>query len=187
MREIYILFTDPETWIAKSIRLFTKATYNHVSIVLSNDLKEMYSFGRKKIHNPLSGGFVQEHPKQGVFAKKSNIRCLLCSLTVTEEQWEIINRYLIEMKENPDAFKYNYFGILGIMLNIAIDHGQRYFCSQFVAFILEQAGVHSFGKPPALIAPHEIQNLPILNPVFEGNLHEYYEIHYKSPLILPSY
>ncbi|MET3699465.1 hypothetical protein SAMN05877753_111104 [Bacillus oleivorans] len=186
MKEIYILFTDPETWIAKSIRLFTKAKYNHVSIVLSNDFREMYSFGRKKINNPLSGGFVQEHPKQGIFAKKSDIRCLLCSLTVTDDQWEIINQYLVEMKENSDKFKYNYFGILGIVLNISIEHGQRYFCSQFIAFILEQAGIYQFGKPHALIAPHEIQTLPILNPIFEGNLHEYYEI-LDKPIILSGY
>lgn len=60
IKTIYVLLTDTGTLFTKIIRCFTNAPYNHVSIVLDEELNEIYSFGRKNLRNPFFGGFIRE-------------------------------------------------------------------------------------------------------------------------------
>lgn len=46
--KIYLLFTNTRTLFTRTIRLYTKADYNHASIALDPNFNETYSFGRKK-------------------------------------------------------------------------------------------------------------------------------------------
>ena len=68
-KKIYIVLSQTGTWFSRAIKFFTKDPYNHASISLDKELNHMYSFGRKKVNNPLRGGFVREYTDKGVFAK----------------------------------------------------------------------------------------------------------------------
>ncbi|USK36883.1 hypothetical protein LIS77_13090 [Cytobacillus firmus] len=59
-QKIYILLTDTGTLFTRLIKLYTKKPYNHASISIDPELKEVYSFGRKTAKNPFIGGFVKE-------------------------------------------------------------------------------------------------------------------------------
>ena len=59
--KIYIVLTDTGTLLSKAIGLYTRKDLNHASIAFDEELKEMYSFGRKQRHNPFVGGFVKEN------------------------------------------------------------------------------------------------------------------------------
>jgi hypothetical protein len=52
-KDIYIVLTGTGTAFSGFIRWFTKADLNHASIAFDSELREVYSFGRKKMYNPV--------------------------------------------------------------------------------------------------------------------------------------
>lgn len=53
-RDIYIVLTGTGTAFSGIIKWFTKAELNHASIAFDSELREVYSFGRKKCTTLLS-------------------------------------------------------------------------------------------------------------------------------------
>lgn len=168
--KVYILLTDTGSFLTKLIKLYTKKPYNHASISFDSELNEVYSFGRKMMENPLYGGFVRENVKQGLF-KQAN--CAIYSITVTQDQKEKMKSYINEMEKQQDTYRYNFLGLLGFLINRPIVRKNAFFCSQFVATILQNAEVLNFKKPIALIAPHDLIEASHLNLEYEGNLKDY--------------
>src|SRR5699024_12661994 len=64
---IYLLFTNTGSLLTKTIGLYTRAEYNHVSIAIDSEMIEVYSFGRRQINNPFCGGFVREQTSEAFF------------------------------------------------------------------------------------------------------------------------
>ncbi len=58
------------------------------------------------------------------------------------------------------------------MLNKPIQRKNAYFCSQFVAYILKESGIITFDKPLELVTPYDLQQIPKLEFVYEGKLHQ---------------
>ena len=61
-KQLYIVISQTGTLLSRILKALTGAEYNHASISLSEDLEEMYSFGRRYPYNPFWGGFVMESP-----------------------------------------------------------------------------------------------------------------------------
>lgn len=53
-KDIYIVLTGTGTAFSGLIKWFTKAELNHASIAFDHELREVYSFGRKKCTTLLS-------------------------------------------------------------------------------------------------------------------------------------
>lgn len=51
MKKIYIVATYTGTALSYIIKKTTKENYAHVSIALDKELKQMYSFGRKRTYH----------------------------------------------------------------------------------------------------------------------------------------
>ena len=88
-KQLYIVISQTGTLLSRILKALTGAEYNHASISLSEDLEEMYSFGRRYPYNPFWGGFVMESPHAGTFRRFSNTKVLVLSVTVSEEQYEV--------------------------------------------------------------------------------------------------
>lgn len=54
-----------------------------------------------------------------------------------------------------------------------MDREYNYFCSQFVAAVLRNAGVDIFHKKPGLVKPGDFRKCTMLKPVFTGRLADY--------------
>lgn len=167
---VYIVLTQTRTYPARLIRLYTKEPYAHTSIAFDKDLEEMYSFARKTPRNPFRAGFIQEDIKKGIFGKYVETNCSIYQLKITEQQYNHIREELKIFKENKEKYSYNFLGILGVMVNIPIHPENRYFCSQFVAYLLEQSGIHLFNKSCALVKPMDFRLCPKLKRVYKGKL-----------------
>lgn len=61
---IYIVLTKTGTLLSKAIGMYTGKEMNHASIAFDEGLSEMYSFGRRQLNNPLSGGFYERMQKE---------------------------------------------------------------------------------------------------------------------------
>jgi len=172
IKNIYILVTQTETLFSKMIRYYTKSKYNHVSISLDECFNETYSFGRKVYWNPLYAGFVKEEV-DGIYAFLRNTNSVIYSLSVTQSQYDKLRRIIYDFKENSNLYRYNLLGVLGVTVNRPINRNYHYFCSQFVATVLEKSEIRLFDKPPALVTPQDFIDCDELKPIYAGELTGY--------------
>ncbi|WP_334071495.1 MULTISPECIES: hypothetical protein [Paenibacillus] len=169
-KQIYILLSNPNTVVAKMIGFYTKAPYNHASIAFDPGLREMYSFGRKHPLLPMFGGFVKENARSRVFERAT---CAVYSYTVDLEAYNKMRAYVRQFEENGDLYKYNFLGILGIVLNMELGGENAYFCSQFVCSVFQKAGVKLLNKSAGLTTPDDLTTCPSLKLVFRGEMETY--------------
>lgn len=169
-RSIYFLFTDTGTYLSKAINYCTKQSLNHVSIGFDPELKEVYSFGRKQPRNPFIGGFVKEDIRSD-FLKNSN--CAVYSYTLTEKECETILCNIKEVEAQQNDYKYNFIGLIGILMQIEINRKHAYFCSQFVATMLRDSKRFNISKPACFITPTDIRLHDGMQLIYQGRLGDY--------------
>lgn len=171
---VFILLTNTGTLFTKMIKSYTRAPYNHASISFNRELSELYSFGRKKPGNPLNGGFVREDIKTGTFSKYPNTTCVIYELQVSEREVEKMKRVLQLFIKQRNKYLYNILGVIGIALKEPVEFSNSYFCSQFVAEILERSGIKLWNKLPALVTPNDFRQSNRLHLIYEGKLSDYH-------------
>ncbi|GAB3048433.1 hypothetical protein [Virgibacillus ainsalahensis] len=169
-RAIYLLFTDTGTYLNKAINYYTKQSLNHVSIAFDSELKEVYSFGRKHPRNPFAGGFIKEDIRCDLL-KKSNCAVYAYMLTAVEHQ--TMMRHIKKMEAEKHNYKYNFIGLIGVLLHIEINRQDAFFCSQFVASLLKNLGKFRFEKPPCFITPADIRMHEGMQLIYQGKLGDY--------------
>ena len=172
-KKVYILLTDTGTLFTRTIKLYTKARYNHVSISFDRDLNSLYSFGRLNPYNPVNGGFVQENIRKGTFARFRNTTFSLYEFDIDEETFFKMKKMINEFETNRELYKYNLLGLIAVILNIPFEREKAFFCSQFVAFLFQKSGADIFGKPCSLVTPVDFLNHREMKLVSRGKLSEY--------------
>lgn len=172
MRKVYVLLTDTGTVLTKMIKLYTKKPHNHASIALDDQLWDVYSFGRKRPRNPFIAGFVRENIRGGIFR---NADCAIYCCTLSEKQYEIICQKIKEIEENKRDYRYNLLGLFAVMFNMEYDRKNAFFCSHFVAALLDESGIEiNKKKPLSLVTPDDIKGSSSLELVYEGKLADYF-------------
>jgi hypothetical protein len=181
MASIYLVMTATGTLISRCIGLYTRARYNHISLCLDSRINEFYSFGRKIRWFPLIGGFVVEHIDSGMFKAYGETTCAIYKLEISEEKFERLEKEITPFIKNKRLYGYNLIGLLGVMFNMPMNRKNKYFCTQFVASMLQKSGIHDFMKESSLVSPQDFYNILELEPVFEGRLCDFGKS--KSPAI----
>lgn len=169
-RTIYIVLTDTGTLLSKAIGMYTREDLNHVSIAFDEQLTEMYSFGRKQRHNPFVGGFVKENAAEGIF-KQAN--CAIYSFEVNHVEYEIMRNKIRQIEHSNERYKYNFIGLFAVALNKRLERKRAFFCSQFVAMVVNESGIRMFEVPPSLVQPHHFSKLTYLQLAYSGSLQLY--------------
>lgn len=169
-RTLYFLFTDTGTNLSRLINFFTRESLNHVSISFDKELSKVYSFGRKHPRNPFIGGFVNEEI-HGEFLKNSN--CAVYTLDVSNEHYEVIKQNIRNFENDRDNYRYNFLGLLGILFRIEIERKNAYFCSQFIATIMEDTKLFELPKPYCFVTPTDIRDQCGMQLIYEGILGDY--------------
>lgn len=170
---IYVLLTDTGTLFTRLIKGFTGAPYNHASIVLDENMEEVFSFGRKRANNPLIAGFVKEDVYNGTFRQFPDTRCVLLRIAVTAEQRANLIRFIREFEKNEQLYSYNLIGLFGVLLELDLRPAHSYFCSQFVAETMRKSGIPLWDRPSTLVTPDHFLNQPQFHVVYEGPLYNY--------------
>ncbi|WP_223700453.1 hypothetical protein [Sutcliffiella deserti] len=173
---IYILLTDTGTLFTRSIKKYTKAPFNHVSLSLDPELNELYSFGRKKPNNPLNGGFVKEDVVHGTYRNYPGTTCEIYKLPVSKREVEKIKRLIAFFQKKEKKWFYNLLGVLGVSINEPVEIDSSYFCSQFVSDVLHRSGINLWEKLPSLVTPDDFRKSAKVKKIFEGKLFEYHPI-----------
>ncbi len=171
MRSVYIVLSQTGTMVSRIIRQYTRDPYNHASIAFDPSLEVMYSFGRKHRYNVLINGFIEENFNRGLFAVFPNASCCILEISVTEEQFKTMLESVDFFLRRKEVYRYNMVGLLGYMLGIRFAPRDRFFCSQFVSYILRKATL--WNGVPELTKPMDFLRIPHRVVVFEGDIREY--------------
>lgn len=172
-KKVYVLLTDTGTLFTKTIKLYTRNTYNHASIAFDENLTEVYSFGRKRSTNPFIGGFVREDIKEGLF---KNATCAVYCVTINETEYNSMQQYIKEIEAEKENYRYNFIGLFAVILNKQLKRENAFFCSQFVASVLKQSDSIDFNIPLSLVTPHDLQLVRNSELIYQGKLNNYQDL-----------
>lgn len=165
-RTIYILLTRSGTWFSRLIHFATQDSYTHASIGLDGPNGPFYSFARKYRHFALPAGLVEEQ----VTAYRRAVPCCLYALTVSEDTYRRLRQQLYAMYAQREKYHYSVLGAFACYFELPLQRRHHYFCSQFVAGLLENCGAVELPKPPTLLRPADLCLLKDLRPVHQGPL-----------------
>ena len=170
MKQIYLLFSKTKTLPSRLIFAIKGGKFTHVSLSLLPDTNEFYSYARRKIHNPLIGGFIVENIHSGILAKYPDSICSIYSLEVTDEIYENIENEIQKYKDNYDKAKYNLLGFCFLAFGIRWKRKYKLTCSQFVAVILDKTTTVQLPKDPYLMLPNDFLKIKELHLVYNGKI-----------------
>ena len=167
-RTIYILLTRSGTVPSRLIHFFTSDSYTHVSIGLDGPLGRFYSFARKYEHFALPGGLVEEQVRRGFFRRHPQTPCRLYKLKVSQAVYDRLKERLGAMYAQRDLYHYNLLGTMSLYFHWPIRRRYHFFCSQFVARVLQECGAARLPKVPELTRPADFCQLKGLIIVYQG-------------------
>ncbi|MEH7346428.1 hypothetical protein V7122_21520 [Bacillus sp. JJ1532] len=170
-RKVYLLLTDTGTLFTRMIKLYTKECHNHASIGFDCELTEVYSFGRKRPRNPFVGGFVKEDIRSELF---KNASCAVYVFTVSEKKYYQMLNLIKKIDENKQKYRYNLLGLLAIALNKRIHRKHAFFCSHFVAMVLQEGRLLDINnKHLCMITPQDLKEASSHRLIYQGSLQSY--------------
>lgn len=185
-RKIYIVASYTNTWPGRMIvaraslkfwNRYDGDRYSHISISLDKRLTNMYSFARKEIYNPFNSGLINESIYEGMFARNGNIsQIAVFEIAVTETQYTGLKETLEAYWEKRNDCKFNYLGLFfQLMIGRGCARKNHFFCSQWVASLLQACGVCAFpNMTPPNIRPFDFYSTFHEYLIYEGLAKEYY-------------
>lgn len=167
-RSIYIIISKTHTNFAKVIRTFGKVRYNHASVCLDRELKEIYSFGRQKHKALFTGKLVRENVSRFTLNKASNVDITIFKIPVSDEQYYNVKE-IIETVYNDREYMYNLFSVLTYPLTGGISVYKAFTCIEFIMFLLVKCG-YSFDRPLYEYKPDDLLGILSEHIFYQGNM-----------------
>lgn len=161
-RKLYILLTRFPGKSAIAIHALTRCYYTHASIGLEEDMNTFYSVVGK--------GLIVEKITRYVRPDRDPFPCQLYELEVSEKTYACVKCLLEKCVEHKDRFSYSKLGVVLCLLRIPFRRKYKYFCSQFVADILQHTQAAQLKKDPTLYHPGDFRKMPGMRLHFQGNL-----------------
>ena len=176
---VYVLCVHTGTLLANAIKKATGSHFSHCTISFDSSLKNMYSFGRKTRLTELSNGsFVKESIHNPPYTNEG-VNYALYYIPVTGSQLAAMKKRLEYFVKNKTKFRYNFAGLFKNFFGIADNPEQRWFCSRFVADIIN-AGTEPGQKPmirePSLMRPEDFLYTNFALYVTSGLIKDYDQI-----------
>lgn len=174
MKKLYIMLTKTDSVFCSLIKSYTREPYAHVSILFSDDFKFGYSFSRKNIKNPFIGGFMKEDYIKWT-KQFPHTECQMYELEISDEKYNVLYDKMQVYYTERKKYKYNVLGVIGYLFGVKIEPKNRYFCSQFASYILEETDILHFEKEPILTTAGDFRRRDDLRLIYEGNLRKLLE------------
>lgn len=175
MKFIYVILSATRTVPARLIRIYTGATYSHSSICLREDLQGMCSFARKRISNPLDGGFVIESPMTLSMGKDIFVKVKVFRIPVNDEDYARASEFITAIKNDSEGYIYNILSILTATFGHYSNVYKSFICTNFVIKVLEISGVlpAEMKKSTEIYTPSDIEEIFNDCVYYEGDLRKY--------------
>lgn len=158
MKNLYVMFTRTSTIVGKVIRIVTKYEFSHVSLGLTDDLNEFYSFARKNVNNAIDAGFMKEKRSYFTLGKATRTRVKIFKIPVEDEVYDKVKKFVMKT-ENDKEVIYNLFSLITMPILHGIQPYKQYTCISFVSEALAQSGAIKFCKPTYKYTPKELERV----------------------------
>ncbi len=163
MPRIHILLSNFLDTGSKVITALTGCRYPHASVGLDEDINTFYSF--------VSRGFIVEKISRYIKPGRAAYPCRLYTLEVSDRVYLRIKELISYFVKYKPYLGYSRLGIALSLLGIPYRPSPlRFFCSQFVAEVLERAGAVRLKKKSTRYFSDDLCSLPGMKLSFQGNM-----------------
>lgn len=172
MQKIYIMLSYTGTYFSTFLKFILREKYVHVSIALDEELKMVYSFGRKNPNHMFPCGFVRENVDDISCIFDKSI-CQIYELKVKKRTYDKLKKVIEKYERKRGELKYNVLGLPLMKFNFACHRNHHYVCSQFVGKVIQESKIYDFKKDYSLIKPNDVLKIDDLNLIYEGKIKNY--------------
>lgn len=170
---IYVMLSSTRTKIAKLIKYATKSEYNHVSVSFSENMEQLYSFGRFYHCMPLIGGLVNETLCRFTLKSPKRVNIKIFKIPVTKEEYERAYNRVVQIADDGE-YAYNLVSAVSFGIYHGVERYKTYVCSEFVSHILRIARPDlASHKPDCKVMPDDFSHLLDGFEIYKGALAEY--------------
>ena len=171
-KNIYLIFSYNGTIFSTVLQKFSRTKYIHVSIGIDDNLKEVYSFGRKFPEWMFPSGFTVEDFDLVTKIFKNSI-CQIYKLEISNSDYKKLVSELKKYIDKKNKYKYNIKGLIHIQFNKIYHRDNHFVCSQFVGKLLQDSGIYDFKKDYSVVKPKDITTIDGLEKIYEGKIINY--------------
>lgn len=148
----------------------TGSRYSHASIAFNPELDPLYSFGPNDPLHKNKAGFIQTNPDSNLWVigtkKHYEIPYAVYVTFVTDDELARMKSRVEDFASKPALYKYNFEGLVRIYLGRPSKHAEKWFCSAFVAEILNSG--RKLSKDSTLFKPDELTDIKNVEYVTHG-------------------
>lgn len=157
-KTISVLFSTYTDFVSRLVGFMSGFGCTHVSIALDEKDEYFYAFNTK--------GFRKEYPRK----HKNRITKNTCvRLSVSNRQYQKLKKMIAQFESQKDQYKYDYFGIVLCLFRLHRKNREKsYFCSSFVAHVLNKAKIVQLRKANTRYLPYQLQKELLLCPLMIG-------------------
>lgn len=148
IRPLFLIESYGGKWYSKVIKKFSNGPYSHIAISIDPKLKRIYSFYDK--------GFTIESFDSYMNNTPNGFASIYC-MFVSKEDYEIIDDKIDYFLKNIRKTKYNWIGLLKIMMNRPGMSDNKLVCSQFVDLMLKCIDIDFTNKDSSLVTPNDFK------------------------------
>lgn len=160
-RIFILLIRYPDTMADLMVR-YTGFGYTHATIGLEEDLNSFYSFMKK--------GYIEEKITRYLKPNREPFPCALYEIPVSRKTYRRVKKLLNAYTARKKFLRYTHISLVCCFLGIPWKIRNRYFCSQFVAEVLQRSNAVCLPKNSALCLPKDFHDLKESRVVFSGNI-----------------
>lgn len=169
---VFVMLTHSKKGFGRVVKFMTHAPYSHASISFDSSMDRLYSFASRDGHTMIPLGMATESLDQYKKATKDAIFTLYVKL-VDKEDKDLMERKVKEMYNRRTEFRYDIPGVVKNFFGQRSANEKRYFCSGFVAYILNSGKRQATDKPSDMMRPMDIPDIQYIHLVDMGLVRDY--------------
>lgn len=171
-KNIYLVFSITTTRIGKMIRRITRYPYSHVSVSLTGDLAQVYSFARHYRDTPFYGGFVRE-TRLRYHDRNGKAKIMVCAVPVSSEQHVRAAEYIDCIAKNNQKYLYNVISAAFAPVHMRIFIDRAYTCVEFGVELLNHCGIAEAPDPRRFCSIERLIEIYGKYALYEGPFPDY--------------
>ncbi|WP_067842951.1 hypothetical protein [Amphibacillus sediminis] len=176
MAKLYISLIKTKSPIGRLITLIKRDEVTHAAISLDKKLYTLHGFGRRSNWIPIIAGFRKETYSAGYYGRLKTLPGIVLEMDVTEAQYNKVAQIVSSFAQNQNKYHYSITKLISNLFNKEIQSTSSFICSEFVAYVLEKAGIMHFTTPLNLVRPQillqELRKRQAI-PVYQGDMKHY--------------
>lgn len=115
-------------------------------------------------------GLIKENFRDPFY---QDAQCAVYRCVVGKHNYALMHNHVTNMMKDRDRYKYHLLGLVGVLINKKIPREDAYFCSSFVASVLEQSSFQPMNKPSYFVTPADFETALSSQEIYRGTVSGY--------------